>query len=297
MEFDFDAFDRVEKDFDVLFYVLADTQKKIQKKLEKHSDGKVLKGNELVGWLGEIYTKILVNGNLVDDSHEHDVEASGNVRISVKTRKGTNSGWARTSAIPKLEGPDCPTHLMFVHLNDDYTVSSMWLYPWQDLLDSGRFKEHVVRGNFRSYYMAVNPGYDKKYRIYGGISASVAKEELQQRVEQMRKSDAIAYVNNQYGLNLNNQNTHYSKENAAKPVWWYEIPLSKIENEDVQDLYLIAERAGDLKVLKVPVSFFRDNRAGFKERTEKGVICLELDVDTYQNIVGSGKNDFSKFLL
>jgi len=35
---------------------------------------KTLKGNELVGWLGEIYTKIVLNGHLVDDSYEHDVE-------------------------------------------------------------------------------------------------------------------------------------------------------------------------------------------------------------------------------
>ena len=57
MDFDFDAFDRVEKEFDSLFQLLSITQKQIQKKLEVHSDGKVLKGNELVGWLGEIYTK------------------------------------------------------------------------------------------------------------------------------------------------------------------------------------------------------------------------------------------------
>jgi len=133
MEFNFDAFDRVEKDFDSLFHLLSITQKEIHETLEEYSDGKVLKGNELVGWLGEIYTKIILNGYLVDDSNEHDVEINDNLKISVKTRKGMNSGWTRTSAIPKIEGADCPTHLMFVHLNESYSVSSMWLYPWEDL--------------------------------------------------------------------------------------------------------------------------------------------------------------------
>lgn len=167
MDLDFHTFDRVEKDFDSLFRLLSNTQQRIHDKLEEHADGKVLKGNELVGWLGEIYTKIICNGNLVDDSYEHDVETDVGIKISVKTRKGTNSGWQRTSAIPKIEGKDCPTHLMFVHLNDNYSVTSMWLYPWQDLFTSDRFKKHFVRGNFRSYYMSVNPKKDCRYKIYG----------------------------------------------------------------------------------------------------------------------------------
>lgn len=166
-EFDFETFDRVEKDFDSLFHLLSITQNQIQEKLQEHSDGKVLKGNELVGWLGEIYTKILFNGSMVDDSHEHDVVTDDNLRISVKTRKGRNSGWTRTSAIPKIRGLDCPTHLMFVHLNDNYTVSSMWLYPWKNILKAERFRKHIVRGNFRSYYMSVKPNSDDEYKIYG----------------------------------------------------------------------------------------------------------------------------------
>lgn len=167
MDFDFDTFDRVERDFDSLFHMLSITQKRIQEKLEEHADGKVLKGNELVGWLGEIYTKIICNGCLVDDSYEHDVEIDEGIKISVKTRKGTNSGWQRSSAIPKIEGDECPTHLMFVHLNDNYSVCAMWLYPWQYLYTSDRFKKHIVRGDFRSYYMSVNQNKDGKYKIYG----------------------------------------------------------------------------------------------------------------------------------
>ena len=86
--------------------------------------------------------------------------------ISVKTRRGSNSGWTRTSAIPKIEGEEVPTHLMFVHLDEDYVVSEMWLYPWQDLIEKERFRKHIVRGNFRSYYMSVNPTKDQRYKVY-----------------------------------------------------------------------------------------------------------------------------------
>lgn len=170
MDFDFDTMDRVEKGFSGLFVTLSMTQRKIRELLAEHSDGKVLKGDELVGWLGEIYTKIIVGGYLVDDSFEHDVETTTGMAISVKTRRGTNSGWTRTSAIPKIEGEEVPSHLMFVHLNEDYVVSEMWLYPWQDLIEQERFRKHIVRGNFRSYYMSVNSIKDHRYKVYSNNS-------------------------------------------------------------------------------------------------------------------------------
>lgn len=166
MNYNLQSLDRAEKEFGNLFSQLSNIQSKIHKLLQQHADGKVLKGNELVGWLGEIYTKIVLNGHLVDDSYEHDVQTEDGWSISVKTRKGLNSGWTRSSAIPRIEGEGCPTHLMFVHLNADYGVSDMWLYPWEDLISQGRFKEHIVRGNFRSYYMSVKPSQDNKYKIY-----------------------------------------------------------------------------------------------------------------------------------
>lgn len=134
--------------------------------LERYADGKVLKGDEIVGWLGEIYGKLLFNGRLVGDENEHDFETTDGKRISVKTRKGYGSGWNNTSAIPKIKGEDCPTHLMFIHLDDDYTVAEIWLYPWDDLLKNNRFKVHKVRGAFRSYRFRVNVENDYEYLIY-----------------------------------------------------------------------------------------------------------------------------------
>ena len=94
------------------------------------------------------------------------------MRISVKARKGKAKGWNRTSDIPKIEGAACPTNLMFVHLNDDYSVDRIWLYPWEDLRKSGWFKEHIVRGSRRSFFFQVNLGSDEKYLIYERATSS-----------------------------------------------------------------------------------------------------------------------------
>ena len=162
----FNSFKKVENELSSLFLDLASIQKSIKEKLIQHADGKTLKGNELVGWLGEIYGKYLFQGYLVDDSFEHDVETKDGLRISVKTRKGNGSGWNKTSAIPKIEGTNCPTHLLFVHLDDCYFVDHMWLYPWSTLLENGRFKKHMVRGNMRSYFFLVNKRQDNEFLIF-----------------------------------------------------------------------------------------------------------------------------------
>lgn len=131
-----------------------------------------MKGNELVGWLGEIYGKILLRGALVSDREEHDVLSKDGWRVSIKTRKGLQTGWTRTSAIPKVEGAECPTHLLFVHLNDDYSLDRIWLFLWSDLLSAGRFKRHIVRKEHRSFIFEINERKDAEHIVYGenGVS-------------------------------------------------------------------------------------------------------------------------------
>src|SRR5260370_19856061 len=145
----------LEAEFQTLFSELTTLQKKIREMVSVHADGKNLKGNELVGWLGEIYGKLLFNGTLVDDREEHDFVSSDGLRVSVKTRKGWKVGWKQTSAIPKIEGSDCPTHLLFVHLNDDYSIDRMWLLEWHHLLSADRFKKHMVPGSQRSFIFGI----------------------------------------------------------------------------------------------------------------------------------------------
>lgn len=157
----------LEQEFKDLFNELATLQAKIRDKLSAYADGKALKGNELVGWLGEIYGKLLLDGKLVHDREEHDFVCTDGSRISVKTRKGSGTGWQRTSAIPKFDGDQCPTHLMFVHLNDDYSIDRIWLFPWSDLATNARFKIHAVRGSHRSFIFTLDEKKDKPHVIYG----------------------------------------------------------------------------------------------------------------------------------
>ena len=149
-----------------LFNQLSTVQQEIHEKLKSYCDNKTLKGNEVVGWLGEIYGKLLFKGTMVDDSYEHDIETLDGKRISIKTRKGWNSGWTQSSAIPKIVGHDCPTHLLFVHLDDDYFIHGMWLFDWNFLKKNERFRKHMVRGNLRSYIFRLNETMDKNYKIF-----------------------------------------------------------------------------------------------------------------------------------
>ncbi|MCA1754113.1 MAG: hypothetical protein LC641_05305, partial [Spirochaeta sp.] len=163
---DRDALNAVESEFRQIFSSLQVLQASIREKLTAYSDGKNLKGNELVGWLGEIYGKLLLGGRLVDDREEHDFVTPEGWRVSVKTRKGWQGGWKQSSSIPKIEGPECPTHLLFVHLNDDYSVDRMWLFAWGHLFSTGRFRTHVVRGAPRSFILSIDERRDAEYLLY-----------------------------------------------------------------------------------------------------------------------------------
>ena len=57
---DIKSFKDVENEFSELFSQLFAIQNTIKEKLTIHADGKTLKGNELVGWLGEILRKVSV---------------------------------------------------------------------------------------------------------------------------------------------------------------------------------------------------------------------------------------------
>jgi hypothetical protein len=165
-EMNYVAVNAMAANFKPRFEQLFSLQVNIRDELKGYADGKNLKGYELVGWLGEIYVKLLVNGRLVHDKHEHDVETSDGWRISVKARKGRGSGWQQTSSIPKLEGDDCPSHLAFVHLQDDYSLDRIWLFEWPYLCSNNRFTPHIVRGNLRSYIFKLDEKRDHGFVIY-----------------------------------------------------------------------------------------------------------------------------------
>ena len=144
---------------------LCQIQKKIRDVASVYANGRKLKGNEIVAWLGEIYVKLLFDSLLADETEEHDVHCNDGKRISVKTRKGL-TGWSRTSGIPRIQGVGIPTHLAFVHLLDDYALDRIWLFPWEDLIENNRFLRKNVRGNQLDYYLILNERNDVKYLVY-----------------------------------------------------------------------------------------------------------------------------------
>ncbi|MHB0929472.1 MAG: hypothetical protein ACYC3W_11340 [Candidatus Nanopelagicales bacterium] len=147
------------------FDQLASIQNEIRRKLAQYSTEKNLKGYEVVGWLGEIYIKILFNGKLVSDIYEHDVELVTGERISVKTRKGRNLGWNNTSLIPRIIGDNLPTNLAFINLDDNYRINKIWLFPWEYLYLNNRFIEKKVRGQLRGFIVKIDEVKDKTFEI------------------------------------------------------------------------------------------------------------------------------------
>ena len=111
----------------------------------------------------------------------------------------------------------------------------------------------------------------------------------------LKKAKSLELARSKYGVVLENANTHYSKVNAGKAVWWIEIPIAKIEKFEV--INLVVEKSGDVTLLEVPTKFFGDNISGFKIREDKQVICLELDIDTFQNVVGEARLGFKQFVV
>jgi hypothetical protein len=150
-----------------LFLQITLLQKQIKEILSQHADGRKLKGHEHVAWLGEIYGKILLGGQLVmNESEEHDFFTDDLRKVSVKARKGWNSGWKTSSTIPKIDGEDCPTHLMFVHLDDDYSLEGVWLFEWSALRSAGRLTPHIVRNSQRGFIFRLDERRDSGARVY-----------------------------------------------------------------------------------------------------------------------------------
>lgn len=143
---------------------IAVARNRIHETLRGLTNGKKLKGDEIVGWLGEVYGKFWFDGELVDDGLEHDLLTPDGRRISIKSRKG--HVWQETSAIPKIEGEGSPTHLLFLRFSDDYTVHTIWYHHWETLRLAGRFKVKRVRKEHRSYIFRVNQKLDNPAIIY-----------------------------------------------------------------------------------------------------------------------------------
>lgn len=145
---------------------LINIQDKIKEILLPMADGKQLRGNDIVGLLGEIYAVKMLSGKLLPDGKETDIDVPDcKMRVSVKARKETSdkNNWKQTSDIHKIKDSDC-THLMFIKFDKEYRVANVWLYPWEVV--EKRAEKHNSRGTMMGYIFRVNPKEDEKYLRY-----------------------------------------------------------------------------------------------------------------------------------
>ena len=81
---------------------------------------------------------------------------------------GTKGNWKVTSLIPNNTiDNDSPTHLIFVHLDDEYKVESVWSYPWEYLVNNNRLRPKSVKGVVRGYTLTVKVSLDKQFLVFG----------------------------------------------------------------------------------------------------------------------------------
>jgi hypothetical protein len=121
------------------------------------SGGKKL-ATDLEEAFGEIYGKTLMRGTLVEHGKApFDFTTSDGKRISVKTKKGWAEEWRESGAIIYVNSGLVPTHLMFVHLNDDYTADRIWLFEWDYLGKSNRLWNNALQ---------LIPKDDEKHLVY-----------------------------------------------------------------------------------------------------------------------------------
>ena len=91
----------------------------------------------------------------------------------------------------------------------------------------------------------------------------------------MNKRQATRKVNAHLNsVVLDNDNTIFSNINAAKPVWWINIPLEKFKKEI--NILLAKKKEGSLIWLKIKADTFLNPEKVFRIRNDKGAVDLEI---------------------
>ncbi|WP_298286844.1 hypothetical protein [uncultured Lutibacter sp.] len=97
----------------------------------------------------------------------------------------------------------------------------------------------------------------------------------------MKKGEAIsivnAYLNDKI---LNSKNTNLSKINKKKPVWWFNIPPERFQN----DLNLLLNEKDKFIWLQIPANKISDPEKYFRIRKDKNLVDIEISaqVGVYQ---------------
>ncbi|HMJ46561.1 MAG TPA: hypothetical protein VK498_04495 [Ferruginibacter sp.] len=85
-------------------------------------------------------------------------------------------------------------------------------------------------------------------------------------------------------------------------VWWIEIPLTTINQNDIEFVNLICQKKpnneNNFHYLKVPVHFLRDNMQNFHVRQEKISLYLSAEPgQLFKEERGHGNVHFDQFLV
>ncbi|CAM1353035.1 hypothetical protein [Tenacibaculum halocynthiae] len=112
----------------------------------------------------------------------------------------------------------------------------------------------------------------------------------------MKKKELIEHINNKYNTALNNHNTSYSNINTSKNVWWFNVPVSKFE----EDVNLLLNKKSHMIWVVLPKGVVHD--MPFRIRKDRDAVDLEISADNnntkYLCDVKSGGAgfDFSLFI-
>ena len=197
-------------------------------------------------------------------------------------------GWKQTSAIPKFEGDDCPTHLLFVHINTDYSLDRMWLFDWGYLLNQGRFKEHIVRGSHRSFYFTLDEKEDAQFIVFR--KEQVESQSKDDKTKKPKKdanqmdirSRAREWLSTYYPSEVHND-MRVSKYHAPQDVWFFTFPVSFFdEDRGDKNLNILCENLDNNQIfyyLKVPYQYFRLNKQRFNIRSDGRQFDLHISAN------------------
>lgn len=118
------------------------------------------------------------------------------------------------------------------------------------------------------------------------------------------KRDAISRMNREYGAAvLQFPTTHFANINAAKDVWWFDIPIDKTVPAagEKLDLLVYDFRKDQLYHLRVPTEYFRQHMKDFSKRDDKDTISLWLSsegTNLFRDLRSTnGGVPFAQFLL
>jgi hypothetical protein len=97
----------------------------------------------------------------------------------------------------------------------------------------------------------------------------------------MNRSEAISIVRRRGTSSVTPASFHFANVNAAKNVWWLDIPVTKLTQSGDSNIGLLLydDRPSLLHVLEVPKSYFKDHVRDLVVRQEKGCISLELSTE------------------